>query len=257
MLTITLGNFKGGTGKTTSTVHIGHGLALAGYKVLIVDVDPQGHCAPCLGMPKGDGLYRLLREHDPEALDNAALEPRPNLHLVAGDKSTARLKTELTSRMLGRERVLADALSNAPYDVTLIDTPPSLDLLQINALMASSWAIIPTKLDFLAMDGVNELLRSIAEINKYHPIAGTRIIPTFYDRQTRETAQQFGELLEHLGPLVWPPIPQDTRLREAAAYGQTLYEFAPDSRGLRGYREHERRIGGYAEIVNRIKELLK
>jgi len=139
----------------------------------------------------------------------------------------------------------------------LIDLAPSLDVLHVNGLVASDRVIIPTRLDALAVDGVKEILLSLGEISQRgYPFEAYHILPTFFDRTTRETLTQFQELTRTFGAAVWPPVPQDTRVREAAAYGQTLEEYAPDTPAMRGYLDGRKHIGGYRQILDRLLEVV-
>jgi chromosome partitioning protein len=250
---ITVANQKGGVGKTTTAVTLGHGLARAGRRVLVVDLDPQGHVAFALGLKKSNGLYRLLVEA--ESLKTVAITARPNLDIVASDKTGEAAKRYVTTLNF-REKVLIRALKGAAYDVIVLDTPPSIDVLHVAALVASDWVIIPTRLDALAIDGVNEILRSMGEIEQDHRFDGYSIIPTFYDRTTKETATNLRELVEAFGDLVWSPIPQDTKAREATAFGQTLWEYSPESPSIMGYQIDGKRVGGYLDLLTRVDEVI-
>lgn len=251
---ISFANQKGGVAKTTSTVTLGHGLAKAGLKTLIVDLDPQGHVAFALGLDKTPGLFRLVVED--ERLDQVVVAARPGLDIVAGDKKSEAVKRYVTTLNF-REKVLVNLLENADYDVILLDTAPSLDVLHVAALVASDWVIIPTKLDALAIDGVNEILRSMGEVNRQgHTFAGYSILPTFFDRTTKETATQLRELVNVFGAKVWPPIPQDTRAREAVAFGKTLWEYTPESPSVMGYAGDRGTVGGYTDALKRLQEVI-
>jgi len=252
---ITTANQKGGVAKTTSAVTLGHGLARLGYRVLVIDLDPQGHVAFSLGLEKSPGLYQLLVEG--EKVDQVAVKASENLDIIPSDKTAEAAKRYVTTVNF-RERVIIKALKNAgKYDAVILDTPPSLDVLHVAALLASDWVLIPTKLDALAVDGVNEILRSIAEVEQEHEFAGYSILPTFYDRTTKETSTQLRDLVEAFGKAVWPPIPQDTRAREATAFGQTLWEYSPESPSVTGYLVDGKRVGGYADILKRLEEVIK
>jgi chromosome partitioning protein len=248
-------NQKGGVGKTTTAITLAQALTLHGRRVLVVDLDPQGHVATALGVQKADGLFRLLVDHEP--LPAVVCPARPGLAIVPGNKRTEGAKRYLTTLDF-RERALADALRDADFDVVILDCAPSFDVLHIAALAASDRLIIPTRLDHLAIDGVNELLASVGQIRQLGGrVALAGVVPTFFDRQTRETAEQMRALAEAFGHHVWPPIPQDTRAREAPAYGRTLLEYAPRSAAVIGYlSDHATRIGGYLAALARLLEVL-
>jgi chromosome partitioning protein len=253
---ISIANQKGGVGKTTTAVHLGHGLALGGFRACIIDTDPQGHVSLSLGLEKFPGLYRLLVEEEP--LDSVAISARPKLDIVGSDKSTEKAKRIIASIDF-RENVLADALTVDPwpYQVILIDLAPSLDVLQVAALAASDWLIIPTRLDHLAVDGVNEIVRSYLEIaRRGGNLQGFSVLPTFFDRVTSETYQQYLNLFDAFQEHLWPVIPTDTKTREAAAHGQTLWEYARKSPALVGFESvSAERQGGYIRVLERLTNL--
>lgn len=256
MITVAIANQKGGVGKTTTAVHLGFGLAARHRKTLIVDTDPQGHVAVALGLPKGPGLYRLVVDEDP--LTQCAVNARPDLWIIPSDKKTERANRYLTS-LDYREAVLRNALpaTSTAYEFALIDLAPSINVLHVAALAASDVVVIPTRLDHMALDGVNEVLRSIAEINRQGGnIQDYAILPTFFDRVTRETSTQFFGLVKAFGSKVWPPIPADTRLRESSVYGQTLWEYAPTTPALAGIATNHGRTGGYAVAIDRLLWLI-
>jgi len=176
--------------------------------------------------------------------------------VLPGDKRSEAVKRQITLSDF-RESILADLLHAADYECVLIDMAPSLDVLHVNGLVASDWVVIPTRLDALAVDGVKEILLTMGEVgNRGHGFQGFSILPTFFDRTTRETLAQFKEIIAGFGGHVWPPIPQDTRVREAAAYGQTPWEYAPRSPAVTGYLENRQRIGGYQQALDRLVEVI-
>lgn len=256
MIVITVANQKGGVGKTTTAVTLAHGLARQDYKVLIIDLDPQGHVAFSLGLEKEPGLHRLLVEEAP--VGEVVVLARPGLEVISGNKRTEAVKRYVTTLDF-RERVLINSLkeANLRYDVVLMDTAPSLDVLHVAALVASDWVLVPTKLDAMAVDGVNEILLSMGEVARQdHAFLGYSILPTFFDRTTRETAYQLRQVVNAFGGKVWPPIPRDTKAREAAAYGRTLWEYTPNSAAVTGYESNGKQIGGYADVLERMREVV-
>jgi chromosome partitioning protein len=254
MKIIAFANQKGGVGKTTAAVNLADGLARSGLHTLLVDLDPQGHVALSLGMEKAPGIYRLICLQ--EKLSQVIQSVRPNLDILPSDKRTEHAKREIAISDF-REAILADILRASSYDVILIDMAPSLDVLHVNGLVASDRVIIPTRLEALAVDGVKEILLTMGEVaQRGYPFEAYHILPTFFDRSTRETLTQFKELTQSFGAAVWPPVPQDTRVREAAAYGQTMEEYAPETAAMIGYRDGRKRIGGYRQVLGRLMEVV-
>jgi len=254
MKVFALANQKGGVGKTTTAVTIADGLARRGQKTLLVDLDPQGHTAFALGLKKSPGLYRLICGG--ESIHRVVQNARPNLDILPGDKQTEKVKRQITLSDF-RESILLDILQRTDYQVVVLDLAPSFDVLHVNGLVASDWVLIPTRLDALAVDGVKEILLTMGEVaRRGHSFQGFSILPTFFDRTTRETLVQFKEIVKAFGSRVWPPIPQDTRVREAAAFGKTLFEYTPESPAMAGYAEGKLRLGGYRQIIERILEVI-
>ena len=250
---MSVANQKGGVGKTTTSVSLAHGLARAGVNVLLVDLDPQGHVAFSLGLEKSPGLYQVVVSGN--SITATATRARENLDILPGDKHTENVKRHLMTLNF-RERILADILAACDHQVIILDMAPSLDVLHVTALMASDWVLIPTKLDAMAVDGVNEALRTIGEVARHgHPL-GYTILPTFFERTTTETLHQLRELVKAFGNRVWPPIPNDTRAREAPAFGQTLWEYSPTTPAIAGYLGDKGRVGGYNTTLDRVQELL-
>lgn len=245
-------NQKGGVGKTTTAVTLAAGLAQKKIRTLLVDLDPQGHIALSFALEKSPALYRFLCLAEP--LQETVVNVRPNLDLLCGDKSTEKVKRQIT-RMEFQESILAEQLRSSCYDVILLDLAPSLDVLHINGLFASDWVVIPTRLDVLSMDGVKEILITMAEINQRgHRYRGYSILPTFFERTTRESLVQFKEITRLFGTHVWPPIPQDAHVREAPAYGKTLWELGRSSPALEGFKNGRQFLGGYKQVLDRMLE---
>lgn len=254
MITIAFANPKGGVAKTTTAVTLGHGLALQGRTVLVVDLDPQGHVAYALGLEKAPELYQWIVERKP--LAQVGVNVFPNLDAVRGDKQSEVVKHHITTLDF-RDRILADQLKNSDYEIVLLDTAASHDVLHIAALVAADWVVIPTSLDAMSVDGVHEILQTMKEIaGKGYPFKGHCILPTFFDRTTTETTTQLSELIQTYGDDVWPPIPRDTKVREAAALGRTVWEYTLKSSAVRGYSGKEGYVGGYTETLKRLNEVI-
>jgi chromosome partitioning protein len=254
MVVIAVANQKGGVGKTTSAVTLASGFARRGKRTLLIDLDPQGHVAVSFGIEKTAALFHWIVLK--EGLKKVVLPIRENLDILSSDAQTELVKRQITL-MDFREQVLSDLLRGAPYDYVFLDLAPSLDILHINGLQASDWVVIPTRMDALALDGVKEVLLKMNEISKNgHIYSGYRILPTFFERTTSETMAQFQTLIRSFSSHLLPPIPQDTQVREASAFGKTLWEYCPGSKAVIGYRDGKNRNGGYAQIVERLWEAI-
>jgi chromosome partitioning protein len=254
MQVIAFANQKGGVGKTTSAVNLADGLARQKLRVLLIDLDPQGQVALSFGFPKSPGLYHFLSLEEP--LENIVINIRPNLDILAGDKSSEKVKRQI-ALMDFRDTILADHLQSLSYDVVLLDLAPSLDLLHINGLMASDWVVIPTRLDRLSIDGVKEILLTMAELNRHGKCyRGYSILPTFFERTTKETLLQFRELVQTFGEHVWPPIPQDASVRAASSQGKTLWQSGKSCAALQGFKNGRQFQGGYNQVLLRMLQVI-
>lgn len=258
MIVMAISNQKGGTAKTTTAVTVAHKLAIEGLNALLVDTDVQGHATLATGLDKAPGIYRLVQRFQGLPEDLLLLNARRRLDVIPSDKMTEQAKMTLAG-MSFRERLLQEALEDLnTYDVAVIDCAPSLDVLHVAALVAADWLIVPTRLDYLAVDGVNEVLTSLAEMKRRSDDAPQLlgILPTFFDRTTNETMVQLRALVTTFGDLVLPPIPVDTKMREAPAHGETIWEYAPGTRSIVGIETRKGNHGGYLEFIDRVKEVL-
>jgi len=239
-----LANQKGGVGKTTTAVNVGACLAQGGLRVLLVDADPQANATTSLGIDKHQthhSIYDALINKTP--LDSVTvLTTLLHLDLVPSTPSLAGAEVELVT--LGRREFLLDnALDSARgrYDYILIDTPPSLGLLTLNALTAAhSGVIIPVQCEYLALEGLTELMRTIELVrNRLNPMAHIAgVVLTMFDARTNLAQQVVDEVRRHFGSLVFETIvPRSVRLSEAPSYGEPVVVYAPNSAGSVAYRE--------------------
>ena len=261
---IAIANQKGGVGKTTTACNLAFYFSQRGQRVLVVDLDSQGHASLSLGIPPNNGLYRLLVEGQP--LSQVVTAGRANLDLIANDHTAELVRLHATQTSF-REYMLDQALAEAPYDLIILDTAPSTDVLHVSALVASDYLLIPAIMDFLPIESVTKMLAtnaSLQRIPNVRPPTVIGILPTMFDRVTNETTQNVGKLAEAIGSgMILPPIPRDTKIREASHRGMSIWEYAPTTQGAIGYQngaksQNSRGLtGGYlhiAEIVTRLIE---
>jgi chromosome partitioning protein len=231
-------NQKGGTGKTTTTVNMGAGLAAEGHRVLIIDVDSQGHVGISLGADKKKTLYHLLVEEAP--LEECVVSARPNLDILAADETLASSEIVLARMNDNRDTVLRERLrSEQSYDFILLDCGPSLSILNMNALTFADHLLVPVSCDYLSLVGVKQVLKTLKNVNQVlmHPISILGILPTFYDMRNNISDESVRTLKGHFHDKVLSPIRINTRLKEAPQHQQTIFEYAPDSRGANDYRK--------------------
>ncbi len=260
MIIITTTNQKGGVAKTTTAVTLAAGLAARGYRTGLGDLDSQGHVSRALNLPKQDGLRHWY--YDDQPFEQVIQSVRENLLVLPGDKGTTRVIGRIRDESYGEERFaqrLRQDAENAGFDVFLLDLGPSISNLQIAALIAADYAIIPTRLRMMDLDGVQEVLRSMQEIARHgHALQGWYILPTFFDRTTNETVLRLKELVNTFGAHVWPPILKDVKVSEAPGRGKTLWEYAPRCNALLGYVNGSgKRVGGYLDTLERVVQLIE
>jgi chromosome partitioning protein len=242
-------NQKGGVGKTTSTVNLAASLALHGTHVLVIDLDPQGNASTALGVDHHAGvpsIYEVLVEG--RALDETvqAVADIKNLWCAPATIDLAGAEIELVS-LVARESRLKRAIEAYAGDVDyiLIDCPPSLGLLTVNALVASREVLIPIQCEYYALEGLGQLMRNV-ELVKAHlnpSLHVSTILLTMYDARTRLAHQVADEVRTHFGDTVLKTaIPRSVRISEAPSYGQTVMSYDPGSTGALSYLEAAREL---------------
>jgi len=241
-------NHKGGTGKTTTTVSIAAGLAMKGYKVLLVDTDSQGNVGVSLGVKAERTLYHcLVMGLKPQDI---AVKVRENLDLVPSNETLAAAELYLAGRQ-NRDRILKDRLASAlnHYDVVILDCSPSLSLLNQNALVFADGILVPVACDFLSLVGVRQVIKTVKNVNAllHHPVQIYGVLPTFYDARARICRDAWGTMKEHFGERCFQPVRATTKIKEAPAQGKTIFEYAPDSNAAVDYaRVVDRLITGHS-----------
>ena len=240
---------KGGVGKTTTSVNLAAGLALAGKRVLLVDTDTQGQSSFMLGVKPKGGLTELVTEELPP--EEAIVQARKNLWLLAGGKSLAGLKRLIDRKDYGGELTIAQALTplEKDYDYVVVDTSPGWDPLTVHVLFYVNELMTPVSLEVMSIQGFGEFLKSIASIQKFRKEISLRyILPTFRDMRVKRGGEFLEEIEKIYGEKVCTPIRYNVRLSEAPAYGQTIFEFAPGSNGAQDYRELVRKVTGEPDL---------
>ena len=240
--TVAIVNQKGGVGKSTTAINLAAYIATRGESVLVVDMDPQGNATSGLGVEptENDGcIYDVLLDGRP--LQDVALQTEiPNLHVAPSTINLVGAEVELVSS-LAREFKLKRALEKLPedaYNWVLLDCPPSLDLLTLNALTAADKVLIPIQCEYYALEGLTQLMRSIRmvreELNPALAVGG--VLLTMYDSRTNLAKQVAEEVRSFFGDRVFHTIiPRNVRLSEAPSFGQPAALYAPNSAGAEAY----------------------
>jgi len=244
-INIVIANQKGGVGKTTSATSLAHGLALRSRRVLLVDFDPQGQCATALGIYQEAGVFNALVNTRSDIHQWIRDTDRTGLYLLPGDRSTATAQIVINAenRPIDSIRLLFKPLGKE-YDYIIFDTAPSVGGIQERAIYAADMVLIPTATEFLALDGLAQMMELLTALRERHHWNGklAGILPTFYDEQTSESREALTELNTTFGDGVLDPIHRATILRECPAEGKTIFEMAPASRSSREYEELSREI---------------
>jgi len=236
-------NQKGGVGKSTTAVNLGAALAEIGLKVLVVDLDPQGNASTGLGIEPSRrqvGTYQMLSQGAPA--DSAVLETSvPGVWAIPSTIDLAGAEIELVGQ-ISRETRLARSIESvaAGYDFVLLDCPPSLGLLTVNALSAADELIVPIQCEYYALEGLGQLLRNVRLIqqNLNPNLRLTGIVLTMYDSRTKLSEQVVHEVRRYFGHRVYDTvIPRTVRLSEAPGFGKPITSYDPSSKGAKAYRD--------------------
>ena len=252
-------NQKGGVGKTTSTVNIAAALAQLGQRVLVIDLDPQGNASTALGIEHRRGVpstYDAVVDGAPLAEVSTECPDIPGLWVVPSTIDLAGAEIELVS-VVARESRLQKAIAGHPlvgdaaaageerFDYVLVDCPPSLGLLTLNALVAGAEMMIPIQAEYYALEGLGQLLETVEMVRAHlNPrLAVSTILVTMYDARTRLASGVAEEVREHFGDQVLKTtIPRSVRVSEAPSYAQTVMTYDPGSPGALCYLEAAREI---------------
>ena len=234
---------KGGVGKTTTSVNLSAALALAGYKVLLVDTDTQGQSAYMLGIKPEAGLTELLTG---ELTAEEAITPaRKNLWLLGGGRSLAGVKRIIDKKTFGAEWTLSEAMASLDnqFDYIIIDTSPGWDQLTVNVLFYADEILVPVALEVMPLHGLSEFMKSLHSIQKYRPeLRLNYVLPTFMDTRVKHPQHIYAQLRELYGAQICQPIRYDEAFCDSPSYGKTIFEFAPTSRGAEDYRNLVQRV---------------
>lgn len=250
MIRIVLANQKGGVGKTTSAINIATAVAAAGWRTLLVDMDPQGNASTGLGIPSADRDYStydlLMREGTAaQCIQKTRI---PKLDIIPATQDLSGAEVELVSEADRVDRLkTALAEADAAYDVCFIDCPPSLGLLTLNALSAAHSLLVPLQCEFFALEGLSQLLQTVERVQQgINP--GLKIIGvtlTMFDRRNRLTDQVAEDVRECLGSLVFETvIPRNVRLSEAPSHGLPALIYDQSCAGSRAYMSLARELLG-------------
>jgi len=240
---IACANQKGGVGKTTTVVSLASYLALSGLRTLIVDLDPQGNATSGAGLDKADEGHSIYRALVDEAPGAELIRPTAiaNLSVVPSSRELSGAEVELVP-VPGRERRLTATLAPIvkDYDYLILDCPPSLGLITVNALTAADSVLIPIQCEYYALEGLSQLMATVDLVRMHlNPALQLKgVVLTMFDARTTLSADVSSEVRRHLGDHVFQAVvPRSVRLAEAPSYGRPIALYSPTSRGAQAYAE--------------------
>lgn len=256
MIRVAIANQKGGVGKTTTAINIATAMAATGWKVLLIDLDPQGNASTGIGIGANDreaSSYDLLVEGMPLA---KCIQPTriPGLDIIPATVDLSGAEVELVGVENRTDRLRDALMADAGYDVAFIDCPPSLGLLTLNALVGADTLLVPLQCEFFALEGLSQLLQTVERVQqRFNPALGiVGIALTMFDRRNRLTDQVSDDVRECLGNLVFETvIPRNVRLSEAPSHGLPALVYDHTCAGSRAYMALAR------ELIARLPEKRK
>ena len=235
---ISVVNQKGGTGKTTTVINLSSYLALIGQKILVVDFDPQANASSGLGIVGEKGIYEVISGVSDAS--SAMRQIKKNLYLIPATPDLSGANVELAN-IENKEKILFQYLSplSSQFDIIFIDTPPSMGILTINSLMASTSVIIPIQAEYFALEGLGQLMNTVNLVKKNLganlSILGAVI--TMYDERSRLPKEILENLYQNFPYRIFRTvIPRNINLAEAPSFGHSIFDYAPNSKGANAYR---------------------
>jgi chromosome partitioning protein len=259
-------NQKGGVGKTTLTISLASYMAYLRLRVLIIDLDPQGHVAVGLGLPRGNGLFKWIV--DGQSIESVSQRITDFLYIMPNDQSNLYVEEHI-NRASFREYILNDLIQQIEgFDVIILDnSPSSTSVMHLMGLVASTNILIPVTMDYLALDGMIHVLKTVNSLTNIPNVIAPTIlgcVPFMFERRTRETLTNLAELQKLVSPsLILPFVPRDTHVREASSRGMTIWDYAPNSPAVIGIRSRSSmtnslgRTGGLLHVGELVVEKLK
>ncbi len=246
----TIANQKGGVGKTTTAINLSVALANKSVRTLLIDLDPQANVTSGLGFSQepGKSMYGPLHG-DGNIREHIIATSRKNLSLIPSEIDLAAIEIELGQKedyLLQVHHCLSPLKESDEFEVILLDCPPSLGMISMNGLVCADYLLIALQCEYLAMEGLGQILRVIDQLKKAggnHSLNLGGIIMTLFDRRTSLAHQVISEVREHFSEKVFDTvIPRSVRLSEAPSFGQSIFEYAPSSAGAKAYEELGREV---------------